>query len=126
MIHVDANVLIALSVLLRPQPTEFERRLRKGELVTASAPAWFEFVCGPVIETDLEKAEEFLGGKVVSLAREHADRAAVLFNATGRRRASKTDCLIAAIAITEGADLATFNRADFKRFEAFGLRLIEI
>lgn len=126
MIHVDANVLIALSVLLRPQPTEFERRLHKGESVTASAPAWFEFACGPVTEIDLDKAEEFLGGKVAPLTREHADRAAVLFNITGRRRASKTDCLIAAIAITDGADLATFNRADFKRFEPFGLQLVEI
>jgi len=126
MIHADANVLVALSVLLRAEPTEFERRLRKKEPVTASAPAWFEFVCGPVTEADLDMAQEFLGGKVVSLTREHADRAAVLFNVTGRGRVSKTDCLIAAIAIADGADLATLNPADFKRFEPFGLRLVEV
>lgn len=74
MIHVDANILVALSILLQPKPTEFERRLRKGESVIVSAPAWFEFACGPVTAADLDKAGEFLGGNVAPLTREHADR----------------------------------------------------
>jgi predicted nucleic acid-binding protein len=52
-----------------------------------------------------------------------AERSAQLFNATGRRRGSLLNCLVAAAAIEAGAALATENPRDFERFESAGLTL---
>ena len=50
-----------------------------------------------------------------------AGLAAQLFNATGRRRNSLADCIIAANATAEDAPIAIGNPPDFLRFEAHGL-----
>lgn len=64
-------------------------------------------------------------GHDVALSTEEAAEAARLFNATGRRRGSFQDCLVAATAMVAGAELATSDRADFRRFSAEGLKLVE-
>jgi predicted nucleic acid-binding protein len=46
-----------------------------------------------------------------------------LFNKTGRRRGSRFDCLIAATAILDQAEVATVNETDFKVFVPHGLKL---
>jgi predicted nucleic acid-binding protein len=48
-------------------------------------------------------------------------QAAELFNAAGRERGTFVDCLIAAVAIGDDAELATANPADFKSMP--GVRL---
>ena len=60
------------------------------------------------------------------LGTEQAATAARLFNVTGRRRGSVPDCLIAAAAITEEAELATEDREDFQRLTGHGLKLAPV
>ena len=34
------------------------------------------------------------------------------------------DCMVAAVALADGAPIATKNVADFRRFEDFGLKMV--
>ena len=55
-----------------------------------------------------------LVGEAIPPTPEDAQRAAELFNAAGRRRGTFVGCLIAAVAISAGASLATSNPRDFR------------
>ena len=46
------------------------------------------------------------------------------FNAIGRKRSARYDCMIAATAIQNDARLATNNVADYRAFAPLGLRLL--
>jgi len=122
MIHLDTSFLIRM--LRRGSPeARFLESADPDEPVMVSAIAWAEFLCGP-----MEPAEEELALRIVDghrdLTFEHAGIAARLFNESGRRRSSLSDCLIAAAAIHDGARLATANLADFRRFASAGLKLV--
>ena len=84
--------------------------------------SWTEFLCGPLKPEELVLAEQIVALRI-DYSEQDARRAAEFFNATGRRRGSLADCMIAASAREHGAALATTNIQDFKRFEDFGLRL---
>jgi predicted nucleic acid-binding protein len=58
------------------------------------------------------------------LERADAEKAAELFNLTGRRSKSFTDCCLAAIAIRDQAPMATSNRGDFAPMVPHGLVLV--
>ncbi|MGD8418265.1 MAG: PIN domain-containing protein [Pseudomonadales bacterium] len=123
MIHLDTSFLIRS---LRPGSRE-DGMLRSwlGESVPLclSAIAWAEYLCGGVSERTAVDVRAFLHG-IVPLGEEESHLAAEFFNATGRRRGSFADCMIAATATVAGASLATTNQADFVRFVDHGLRLI--
>lgn len=125
MIHLDSNVLIGL-----PDLTESNhpliRRIKHGETVAASTLAWFEFCCGPVSEKHLHFVRTALRNQIADLNETIAERAALLFNGCGRKRALRTDCLIAATALLAEAELATFNASDFATFGAYGLKLLPL
>ena len=87
-----------------------------------SALAWGEFLCGPLSETAEAFARQLLP-IAEPLDRSDAEKAAVLFNLTGRRSKTYTDCCIAAVAIRLQAPLATSNRSDFTPMTAHGLML---
>lgn len=96
--------------------------MASGETLQVSAVAWAEFLCGPVTAEQLQLAVQIVGRPVDFTVRDAAI-AARLFNATGRRRGTMADCMIAAAAMRADALLATSNAADFRRFTEHGLRL---
>ena len=122
MIHLDTNFLIDALVSGSRQETELMNWLASGEALQISAVAWGEFLCGP-----LSAAAEALARRLFPNAepfeRADAEKAASLFNLTGRRSKSYADCCIAAVAIRAQAALATSNRDDFLPMLSHGLLL---
>lgn len=97
--------------------------VEKGEELAISTVAYAEFLCGP-LSADAETEATSLFPEPIPLIPQDAKKAAELFNATGRRSRSLSDCMIAATAIRLGASLATYNRDDFVRFVPHGLHLL--
>ena len=125
MIHLDTNVLIALPLLAR-QRHVLTRRIGEGEPVATSSLAWFEYVCGPVAESEQRLVRAVIGAHILDVDEAIAERAAALFNHAGRKRSLRTDSLIAATAILAGAELASYNAEDFAPFTAHGLTLLAV
>ena len=98
--------------------------LSRSASLAISAIAWSEFCCGP-LPPGAESLARDVVGAIVPVGAGEAERAAALFNATGRRRGSMMDCLIAACAIEADVPMATANFVDFRRFVPLGLRLAE-
>jgi predicted nucleic acid-binding protein len=123
-LHLDTNALIALADPTLALFRMIGERIEAGDLPAASAVAWHEYVRGSVSQGDVTRAGRLLGGRILSLNREVAEKAADLFRMTGSRRSATADCFIAATAILSGATLLTANRDDFERFEMYGLKLL--
>ena len=122
MIHLDTNFLIDALVPGSAQEAQLVGWLGAGETLGISALAWGEFLCGPLSPV----AEAFarrLFPDAAALERADAEKAAELFNLTGRRSKSYVDCCIAAVAIRVQAPLATSNRDDFMPMVPHGLVL---
>jgi predicted nucleic acid-binding protein len=121
-IHLDTCFLVRALV----PGTDADRRLRSwlhdGHRLCMDSIAWTEFLCGPVHPDERRLAEQIVTERV-SYSETDAQRAAELFNATGRRRGALVDCMIAAAAVGRDAGLATLNRDGFRYFEPFGSRL---
>ena len=122
MVHLDTNFLIDALVQGSPQEAQLVRWLAAGEPIAMSSLAWGEFLCGP-LSSSAEAIARRLFTQTVSLERLDAEKAASLFNLTGRRAKSYTDCCIAAAAIRAEAGLATSNRRDFTPMVTHGLIL---
>ena len=122
MIHLDTNFLIDALVPGSEQETRLVDWLSAGETLGISAVAWGEFLCGPLSATAEELARKLLPD-AESLERGDAEKAAGLFNLTGRRSKSYADCCIGAVAIRCGAPLASSNRDDFTPLVPHGLVL---
>ena len=122
MIQLDTSFLIRALVAGTREDAALREWIRRRAVVGISALAWTEFICGPVSPEVITVAGRLLGDPVPYSAPEAA-LAARLFNETGRRRGSMIDCMIAATALQANDQIATANRADFKRFEKLGLVL---
>jgi predicted nucleic acid-binding protein len=122
MIHLDTNFLIQALVTGSVAESKLQTWLTGGEDVAISSIALSEFLCGPLAAGDVQLVETFLDSPEPFLAIE-ASKAAVLFNATGRRSRSLADCQIAAVALRCGASVATINVTDFEIFKSHGLVL---
>jgi predicted nucleic acid-binding protein len=120
VIHLDTSFLIRAGIRGTAESDRLRSWLSRRTSVRISAVVWAEFLCGPVTVTAMEAAAEMLGAPC-ALTGVDATLAAHLFNASGRRRGTLADCLIAATAINARASLATSNENDFTRFERHGL-----
>jgi predicted nucleic acid-binding protein len=96
VIHLDTNCLIGSLIAGTPQDAQVRTWMATGESLRVDVVVWAEFLCGPVTPQQLAAARAFLPRPEPFLA-EDAERAATLFNATGRRRGSLADCMIAAV-----------------------------
>ena len=122
MIHLDTNFLIDALVTGSVQEARLVAWLSAGEPLGISSIAWGEFLCGPLSPAAEALARRMFPG-AVALERIDAEMAASLFNRTGRRSKSFTDCCIGAIAIRANSPLATGNQADFTPLVPLGLVL---
>jgi predicted nucleic acid-binding protein len=125
-ILLDTNALIALSDSTDSLFQYIEMALRAGAQACTCSVAWHEYVRGPLLDKDQDRALRVIESRIFSLDRRHAEVAAELFNQTGRRRGSTADCLIAANAVCHKAELLTRNLADFRPFVALGLSLVAV
>ena len=123
MIHIDTSFLIRALQRRTDEDGLLRRWLRDRTELGISAICWAEFLCGPLSGEDMEAAGRLFPEPEPFLA-EDSVSAAGLYNASGRRRGSLVDCMVAATAMRLGAALATSNQGDFKRFEPVGLRLV--
>lgn len=121
-LHLDTCFLIRALV----PGTDADRRLREwlraGRQLCMDTVAWTEFLCGPVQPDERRLAEQVVTERVGFSAAD-ASRAAEFFNATGRRRGTLADCMIAAAAVGRDAALVTLNQDDFRCFAELGLKL---
>jgi predicted nucleic acid-binding protein len=122
MIHLDTNFLIAALKIGSAESKKLDQWLTFKESLGISAVAWAEFRCGPLSPND-EAISKQMFPAIEPFSEQDGEQAARLFNQTGRRSRSLSDCMIAAVAIRCGAKLATINQADFQRFAQHGLLL---
>lgn len=122
-IHLDTSFLIGALDPDLPQHSRLQEWIDQGAEIQISAVAWAEFWCGPTTPDEKSTARRLLS-KTVPLTGPDAETAARLFNISGRRRKLFRDCLIAAVALSSNAAVATSNYADFRRFEIEGLTVL--
>jgi predicted nucleic acid-binding protein len=125
VIHLDTNFLVNCLLPGRPAESQLLAWITGGESIGISVVAWSEFLCGPATEEERMFATMIVGAPEPLLAVD-AEKAAELFNLTGRRSRSLADCQIAAIAMRVNAAISTSNTADFKPFLQFGLKLASV
>jgi predicted nucleic acid-binding protein len=123
VIHFDTNALVALPLWAQDDHPAVQSVL-DGEPAAVCSLVWYEFLSGPVEESEADLARAFVADHILAIEDADATLAAKLFNATGRKRALKTDALIAACAIRADALFVTVNRSDFEPFVAHGLRVM--
>ena len=124
MICLDTNYLVRGLLKGTRESSELIRWRESGEILLTAAPAWYEFLCGPVTDLQIRIIRAFLSGGVASFEEMQAAEAARLFNAIGRIRRLRTDTMIAATAIVAGSSLATSNMQDFRVFIPHGLKIV--
>ena len=122
MIHLDTGFLIRALIRRTPEDLALRRWIRAGEPLVVSTVAWAEFRCGPLQQLELAAAAAIVDRRR-EFTRDDAETAARLHDESGRRRASLMDCMIAAVALADGAVVTTSNTPDFERLGELGVTL---
>ncbi len=123
---LDTNALIALSDPHHEMFQAIEASLRRGARASTCSVVWHEYVRGPLLDKDRARALRVIESRMIALERRNAEMAAELYNATGRRRGSTADCLLASVAINTKAELMTLKISDFELFVPYGLLLTDL
>lgn len=124
MICLDTNYLIKGLEESSPEAGQIIRWYQEGEELVTAMPAWYEFVCGPLSDSQEATIRAFLHA-IIPFAEEEARAAAYLFSHSGRKRHLRVDAMIAGCALVANAKLATDNRRDFNAFVGAGLELVD-
>jgi predicted nucleic acid-binding protein len=122
-LHFDTNELIKISFTTSDLGEKLLPWLKQGNIAAVSTITWSDFCNGPIPLAKKQLIEHILGDNIIDFTQPMAEAASFLFNKTGGRRGSHSDCMIAATAIVSDAPLCTRNTRDFERFVPFGLRL---
>ena len=123
LISLDTNHLIRVLVPGTAEAAQVALWLGQGASLTCSSIVWYEFLCGPMGETEMAIAQDLLSGGIMPFGSKETVTASKLYNATGRKRHLRIDSMIAASSIVQGSFFATCNIDDFQLFVPFGLRL---
>lgn len=130
-IHLDNHFMINMSDRQSREARLIRSWQYEGVILTVSALAWTEFKRNdpkhprtPLHEVLVLDA---LNGGIASFGEKEAEVASQLFNKLNRPRMEnekkRMDCLIAAVAITAGAELASYDKG-FNEFLPHDLRLV--
>ena len=123
MIHLDANLLIALIKKSDAHHPAAGRVIAGPGPFGCSSVAWMELHSKPVHPRDTAALKILLNAGISPLDEACAALAGEIYRRTGSNRRTRLDTIIAAIAIHTGAELATVNAGDFEPFVPHGLRL---
>ncbi len=123
MIHLDANLLIALIKRTDIHHATAARVIARSGPFGSSSVAWMEFHSKPVHSRDEAALQSILTAGILPFDEKTAALAGQLFHFTGSQRRTRLDSMIAATAILAGAELATVNPEDFQPFVPHGLKL---
>lgn len=123
MICLDANYLIGGVSPERPESRHLVAWALAGESFCTAAPAWYEFLCGPLEPEQIDAMATFLQGRIRTFDESLASSAAQLFNQIGRPHRLRLDVMIAASAMQMEVPLATLNLADYERLVPWGLKI---
>jgi len=126
MILLDANLLIALIKIGDAHHSAARTLIATRNLFSTSAIAWMEFHSRPVEPTHTLALQAILSAGILPFDDATAALAGQLFHATGSKRRTRLDTMIAASAIHTGSELATVNPEDFQPFVFHGLRLVRL
>lgn len=126
MLHLDTNILVSLTSYELKIWQAVHKKMKEGELFSCSAITWSEYSNSPCSSLQVKVALNIIEKRVILFDRSQAEMASFLFNETGRRRGSHSDCMIAASAIHHDTPIVTRNTADFQRFTQHGLKVVEL
>ena len=124
MICLDTNYLIMGLIPDTAESEKIKGWLKGGIPLAAPSIVWYEFVCGPVQNREIETIRSVLTAGILNFGEAEAEESARLFNAVGRVRKLRVNTMIAATALLAGAELATSNTDDFQVFCGHGLKLL--
>ena len=72
-VHLDANVLVALSDPSLPFFATVAEAIARGDQMETSVIAWHEYARGPLLPEDQARAARLVEGRIVALTRPMAD-----------------------------------------------------